>query len=128
MYQHSSICLQKHINKFCRKNLDTFHHPYHSPNLAYLRKKFSFFIRFYYYSNSNIKVKSCEESPSPQPSPFFLQKRVNSYFGPKHCLITLTFYQRDTVWSFLHYMFNLILQSTLFFCMFSISLCLHRLA
>ena len=29
--------------------------------------------RFYYYSDSNIKVKSCEEPPSPQPCPFFLQ-------------------------------------------------------
>ena len=30
--------------------------------------------RFYYYSDSNIKVKSCEEPPSPQPCPFFLQR------------------------------------------------------
>lgn len=56
-----------------QKYLDTFCYPYHSLNLARPRKKFNFFICFYYYSDSNIKVKSCGESPSPQPCPFFLQ-------------------------------------------------------
>ena len=37
-------------------------------------EKVQLFIRFYYYSDSNIKVKSCEEPPSPQPCPFFLQR------------------------------------------------------
>ena len=55
-------------------------YPYRSLNLARLRKKFNFFNRFYYYSDSNIKVKSSEETPSPQPCPFFLQKQVNGYF------------------------------------------------
>ena len=43
-------------------------------------EKFNFFIRFYYYSDSNIKVKFCEDPPSSQPCPFFLQKQVNGYF------------------------------------------------
>ena len=64
-----------------QKYLDTFCYPYRSLNLTRLRKKFNFFNRFYYYSDSNIKVKSCEEPPSPQPCPFFLQKQVNSYFS-----------------------------------------------
>ena len=63
-----------------QKYLDTFRYPYHSLNLACSRKKFNFFIRFYYYSDSNIKVKFCEEPPSPQPCLFFLQKQVNGYF------------------------------------------------
>ena len=56
-----------------QKYLDTFCYPYRRLNLVRPRKKFNFFIRFYYYSDSNIKVKSCGESPSPQPCPFFLQ-------------------------------------------------------
>ena len=64
-----------------QKYLDTFCYPYRSLNLTRLRKKFNFFIRFYYYSDSNIKVKFCEEPPSPQPCPFFLQKQVNGYFS-----------------------------------------------
>ena len=43
-------------------------------------EKVQLFIRFYYYSDSNIKVKSSEEPPSSQPCPFFLQKQVNGYF------------------------------------------------
>ena len=43
-------------------------------NLARPRKKFNFFIRFYYYSDSNIKVKFNEELPSPQPRLFFVQR------------------------------------------------------
>ena len=63
-----------------QKYLDTFRYPYHSLNLVRPRKKFNFFNRFYYYSDSNIKVKSCDEPPSLQPCPFFLQKQVNGYF------------------------------------------------
>ena len=63
-----------------QKYLDTFRYPYHSLNLVRPRKKFNFFNRFYYYSDSNIKVKSSEEPPSLQPCPFFLQKQVNGYF------------------------------------------------
>ena len=66
-----------------QKYLDTFCYPYRSLNLVRPRKKFNFFIRFYYYSDSNIKVKSCEEPPSPQPCPFFLEKQVNGYFSPR---------------------------------------------
>lgn len=40
-----------------QKYLDTFCYPYRSLNLVCPRKKFNFFIRFYYYSDSNIKVK-----------------------------------------------------------------------
>ena len=43
-------------------------------------EKVQLFIRFYYYSDSNIKVKFSEEPPSSQPCPFFLQKQVNGYF------------------------------------------------
>ena len=63
-----------------QKYLDTFCYPYRSLNLTRLRKKFNFFIRFYYYSDSNIKVKFCDGSPSSQPCPFFLQKQINGYF------------------------------------------------
>jgi hypothetical protein len=66
-----------------QKYLDTFCYPYRRLNLVRPRKKFNFFIRFYYYSDSNIKVKSCEEPPSPQPCPFFLEKQVNGYFSPR---------------------------------------------
>ena len=62
------------------KIIDTFRYPYHSLNLARPRKKFNFFIRFYYYSDSNIKVKFCVKPPSSQPCPFFLQKQVKGYF------------------------------------------------
>jgi len=63
-----------------QKYLDTFCYPYRSLNLVCPRKKFNFFIRFYYYSDSNIKVKFCEEPPSPQPCPFFLQKTGRRLF------------------------------------------------
>lgn len=63
-----------------QKYLDTFRYPYHSLNFARPRKKFNFFIRFYYYSDSNIKVKFCEKPPSPQPCSFFLQRTGQRLF------------------------------------------------
>lgn len=75
------LFVETYLQILQQKYLDTFCYTYRSLNLARLRKKFNFFNRFYYYSDSNIKVKSCEEPPSPQPCPFFLQKQVNSYFS-----------------------------------------------
>jgi len=63
-----------------QKYLDTFRYPYHSLNLACSRKKFNFFIRFYYYSDSNIKVKFCVKPPSPQPCLFFVQRTCQRLF------------------------------------------------
>ena len=63
-----------------QKILDTFRYPYHSLNLACSRKKFNFFIRFYYYSDSNIKVKFYEKPPSPQPCLFFAQRTCQRLF------------------------------------------------
>ena len=63
-----------------QKYLDTFCYPYRCLNLARPRKKFNFFIRFYYYSDSNIKVKFCEDPPSSQPCPFFLQRTGQRLF------------------------------------------------
>ena len=63
-----------------KKSIDTIRYPYHSLNLACSRKKFNFFIRFYYYSDSNIKVKFCVKPPSPQPCPFFLQRTGQRLF------------------------------------------------
>ena len=45
------------------KSINTIRYPYHSLNLARPRKKFNFFICFYYYSDSNIKVKFCKKPP-----------------------------------------------------------------
>ena len=74
------LFVETYLQILWQKYLDTFRYPYHSLKLARLRKKFNFFIRFYYYSDSNIKVKSCEEPPSPQPCPFFLQKTGQRLF------------------------------------------------
>ena len=63
-----------------QKYLDTFCYPYRCLNLARPRKKFNFFIRFYYYSDSNIKDKFCEDPPSSQPCPFFLQRTGQRLF------------------------------------------------
>ena len=62
------------------KNLDTFRYPYHSLNLIRSRKKFHFFIRFYYYSDSNIKVKFSEELPSSPHCLFFVQRTGQRLF------------------------------------------------
>ena len=43
-------------------------------------EKFNFFIRFYNYSDSNIKVKFNEELPSSPPCLFFLQKTGQQLF------------------------------------------------
>lgn len=63
-----------------KKSIDTIRYPYHSLNLACSRKKFNFFIRFYYYSDSNIKVKFCVKPPSPQPCLFFVQRTCQRLF------------------------------------------------
>ena len=63
-----------------QKSIDTIRYPYHSLNLARPRKKFNFFIRFYYYSDSNIKVKFDEELPSPPPCLFFVQRTGQQLF------------------------------------------------
>ena len=62
------------------KSINTIRYPYHSLNLARPRKKFNFFIRFYYYSDSNIKVKFDEELPSPPPYLFFVQRTGQQLF------------------------------------------------
>ena len=66
-----------------QKYLDTFCYPYRCLNLARPRKKFNFFIRFYYYSDSNIKVKFDEGLPPPQPYLFFVQKTGQQLFSPR---------------------------------------------
>ena len=63
-----------------QKSIDTFRYPYHSLNLARPRKKFNFFIRFYYYSDSNRKVKFIEELLSPPPCLFFVQRTGQQLF------------------------------------------------
>ena len=63
-----------------QKSIDTFRYPYHSLNLARPRKKFNFFIRFYYYSDSNIKVKFCVKPPSSPPCLFFVQRTGQQLF------------------------------------------------
>ena len=74
------LFVETYLQILQQENLDTFRYPYYSLDLARLRKKFNFFIRFYYYSDSNIKVKFCEEPSSPQPCPFFLQKTGQQLF------------------------------------------------
>ena len=67
-----------------QKSIDTIRYPYHSLNLARPRKKFNFFIRFYYYSDSNIKVKFDEELRHRLNLVYTsYKKQVNSYFSPQ---------------------------------------------
>lgn len=63
-----------------QKSIDTIRYPYHSLNLARPQKKFNFFIHFYYYSDSNIKVKFNEELPSPPPCLLFVQRTGQQLF------------------------------------------------
>ena len=68
------------------KSINTTRYPYRSLNLACSRKKFNFFNRFYYYSDSNIKVKFNEKLPSPPHlSVLRTENRSTAIFSPDGC-------------------------------------------
>ena len=127
-----------------QKSIDTIRYPYHSLNLARPRKKFNFFIRFYYYSDSNIKVKFDEELPSSPPCLFFVQRTgqqlffaptddstpMHSTFGKLKILIAMLLLLR-VLFQFQHVLIKVrheqsILNHAVFF-KFSFGLCLGNL-
>ena len=78
--KHLRLFAETYLQILQQKYLNTFRSPYHSLNLVCPRKKFNFFIRFYYYSDSNIKVKFNEKLPSPPHCPFFVQRTGQQLF------------------------------------------------
>ncbi len=73
------VCGNISTNSVAKKYRYIFY-PYHSLNLARTQKKLNFFIRFYYYSASNIKVKFGKELPSSPPCLFFVQRTGRKLF------------------------------------------------
>ena len=53
------------------------------PEPRLFTEKVQLFIRFYYYSDSNIKVKFSEELPSPPPCLFFVHRTGQQLFSPR---------------------------------------------